>query len=194
MPVKQTIPYNYGIYSITFTCYNWLQLIDIVNGYDIVYRWFDHLKQQGHYITGYVIMPNHVHVIIGFKKTYQDINTIIGNGKRFMAYVIINRLKEQGETGLLDKLTNGVEASRKANNKKHEVWELSFDWKQCLTLDFIIQKLDYFYRNPCKGKWELCVNAVDYIHSSAKYYITGRQGIYPVTNCADLPEIDLNIE
>ena len=94
MPVKQTIPYNYGIYSITFTCYNWLQLIDIVNGYDIVYRWFDHLKQQGHYITGYVIMPNHVHVIIGFKKTYQDINTIIGNGKRFMAYVIINRLKE----------------------------------------------------------------------------------------------------
>ena len=41
MPVKQTIPYNYGIYSITFTCYNWLQLIDIVNGYDIVYRWFD---------------------------------------------------------------------------------------------------------------------------------------------------------
>ena len=50
MPVKQTIPYNYGIYSITFTCYNWLQLIDIVNGYDIVYRWFDHLKQQGHYI------------------------------------------------------------------------------------------------------------------------------------------------
>ena len=161
MPVKQTIPYNYGIYSITFTCYNWLQLIDIVNGYDIVYRWFDHLKQQGHYITGYVIMPNHVHVIIGFKKTYQDINTIIGNGKRFMAYVIINRLKEQGETGLLDKLTNGVEASRKANNKKHEVWELSFDWKQCLTLDFIIQKLDYFHRNPCKGKWELCVNAVE---------------------------------
>ena len=171
-----------------------MPLIEKVNGYDIVYRWFDYLKQQGHYITGYVIMPNHVHVIIGFKKTKQDINTIIGNGKRFMAYDIINRLIEQGETILLDRLTDSVEASRKANNKKHEVWELSFDWKQCLTLDFINQKLDYFHRNPCKGKWELCVNAVDYIHSSARYYITGEQGIYPVTNCADLLEIDLNIE
>lgn len=28
MPVKRTIPYKYGIYSITFTCYNWLPLID----------------------------------------------------------------------------------------------------------------------------------------------------------------------
>lgn len=37
-------------------------------------------------IIGYVIMPNHIHVLIDFIKTHQTINTIIGNGKRFMAY------------------------------------------------------------------------------------------------------------
>ncbi|MBI1781398.1 MAG: hypothetical protein HYR66_08510 [Sphingobacteriales bacterium] len=84
MPVKRTIPYNYGIYSISFTCFNWLPLIDIVNGYHIVYNWFDYLKKQGHFISGYVIMPNHLHVMIGFSNTKQTINTIIGNGKRLI--------------------------------------------------------------------------------------------------------------
>lgn len=192
MPVKRTIPYNYGIYSITFTCLNWLPLIDIVNGYDIVYNWFNYLKQQGHYITGYVIMPNHVHVMIGFRQTSQDINVIIGNGKRFMAYEIINRLKEKGEHTLIAKLEQSVEPVRKAKNKKHDVWELSFDWKQCETLDFILQKLNYYHRNPCKGKWELCINPADYVHSSAKYYILGEQGYYVVTSCVELLEIDLS--
>jgi REP element-mobilizing transposase RayT len=46
---------------------------------------FDHLKSKGHYLTGYVIMPNHVHALIGFRRNDQSINTIIGNGKRFIA-------------------------------------------------------------------------------------------------------------
>ncbi len=84
MPVKQTIPYTYGTFFITFTCHQWLPLIDNVKGYELIYNWFDHLKSKGHYINGYVIMPNHIHVIISFIETGQSINTIIGNGKRFM--------------------------------------------------------------------------------------------------------------
>ncbi len=57
----------------------------------------DHLKSKGHYITGYVIMPSHVHALIGFCNTGQFINTIIGNGKRFIGYEIINRLEQQQE-------------------------------------------------------------------------------------------------
>jgi hypothetical protein len=59
MPVKKQIPYSNGHFFITFTCYNWLPLIEITDSYNIVYTWFDHLTQQGHYITGYTIMPNH---------------------------------------------------------------------------------------------------------------------------------------
>jgi hypothetical protein len=58
MPVKTSIPFTDGIFSITFTCTNWLPLIETVKGYDIVYSWFDYLKSKGHYIGGYVIMPN----------------------------------------------------------------------------------------------------------------------------------------
>ena len=40
-------------------------------------------------------------------------------------------------------LVGAVEAKRKANKKLHEVWELSFCWKECNSHAFINQKLDY---------------------------------------------------
>lgn len=56
-------------------------LFDITNSYDLVYKWFDYLKDNGHYVIGYVIMPNHLHAVIGFRNTGKSINTIVGNAK-----------------------------------------------------------------------------------------------------------------
>ncbi len=116
-------------------------------------------------------MPNHVHALISFVATEQKINTIIGNGKRFMAYEIIKRLQAKGKTDLLLTLQNNVEEKRKANNKLHDVWKLSFDWKYCKSQAFIKQKLNYMHDDSCTGKWNLCSSPVEYIHSSAKYYL-----------------------
>jgi REP element-mobilizing transposase RayT len=88
MSTKRQIPDSDGVYFITFTCFKWLPLFEIINGYDIVYNWFDYLKGKGHYIIGYVIMPNHVHALIGFSSK-TAINSIVGNGKRFMAYILV---------------------------------------------------------------------------------------------------------
>ena len=85
-------------------------------------------------------MPNHIHALISFVATQQSINTIIGNGKRFMAYEIINRLKARGEKDLLLTLQSNVEVKRRINKKLHDVWKLSFDWKYCDSLSFIKQK------------------------------------------------------
>ena len=189
MPVKQTIPFSFGIFFITFTCYKWIALIEKVNGYDIIYNWFDHLKKQGHFINGYVIMPNHIHILVSFIATGQSINTIVGNGKRFMAYEIIKRLTAAKDYDLLERLTSAVEQKRRDNNKKHEVWELSFDWKLCESLKFVDQKLLYMHMNPCAKKWNLCISPIGYLHSSAKFYISEEQGIYPVTNIAEMQDV-----
>lgn len=66
-------------------------MFEITNGYGVVYRWFDYLKCKGHYINGYVIMPNHLHAIIAFKNTGKKVNGIVGNGKRFMAYELVKK-------------------------------------------------------------------------------------------------------
>jgi len=54
-PPKQKIPNGSGYFFMTFTCFNWLPLIETTSGYDLVYNWFDVLKENGHQITGYVI-------------------------------------------------------------------------------------------------------------------------------------------
>ena len=169
-----------------------MSLIDITNSYDLVYNWFDYLKSKGHFITGYVIMPNHVHATIAFRKTTKSINKIIGDGKRFIGYEIIKRLKQNNSTDILQQLQNAVNKSDQQKGKLHEVWEDSFDWKECRRHDFVSQKLDYMHNNPCNGKWNLAANAYSYAHSSASYYISGEQGIYPVTNFMELEDVDLN--
>lgn len=182
MPVRRMIPYDEGLYFITFTCYKWLPLIELTGGYDLVYQWFDYLKTQGHLVTGFVIMPNHLHVMIDFIKTAKRINKIIGDGKRFIGYGIVQRLELKAETELLKTLQKAVTAAGIRRGKKHEVWEESFDWKFCETSDFAFQKLIYMHNNPCTGKWKLAKDAMAYAHSSARYYISGKHAGYDVVD------------
>ena len=64
----------------------------------------------------------HVHALIAFKNTEnKSIDTIVGNGKRFMAYEIIKRLKEKLETSILEKLGEMVTISDRKKGKLHEV-------------------------------------------------------------------------
>ena len=108
-----------GIYFITFTCHQWLPLIKLVNGYDLVYNWFDVLSEKGHTLTGYVIMPNHLHMLLHYSGIGHSLNTVVGNGKRFMGYDIIERLEQQGQNRLLRRLQKAVEPGDKKRGKKH---------------------------------------------------------------------------
>ncbi len=191
MPVRKTIPENDGVYFITFTCTEWLPLFNITDGYRFVYKWFDILKAAKHYIIGYVIMPNHLHAVIAFSNTGKTINSIVGNGKRFLAYDLVQALEKNQQQVLLKKMTSLVNATDKNRNKQHEVFEPSFDWKECKTTDFIIQKLKYIHWNPCKSSPILAAAPEQYEHSSARFYISGEHAVYPVTSYMDLMDIDL---
>jgi REP element-mobilizing transposase RayT len=193
VPVKRKIKEPDGVFFITITCFQWLSLIKLTNSYDLVYKWFDHLKSWGHYINGYVIMPNHIHALLAFRNTGKLINTIIGNGKRFIAYEIVNRLEKRQEHKLLHELNLAVESTDRERHKKHEIWEDSFDWKECRTHKYISQKLDYMHQNPCRGKWNLAVSPAGYEHSSARFYTCGEHAAYPVTSYLELDDIDLTI-
>ena len=152
VPVKTAIPFDNGHFFITFTCYKWLPLISLSDGYHLVYKWFDVLKSKGHFITGFVIMPNHVHVTIAFSKTSKPINKIIGDGKRFISYEIISQLKKLNLKNVLQQLEDGVTTNDKKRGKLHEVWQDSFDWKHCISDAFTRQKIDYMHENPRAGK------------------------------------------
>lgn len=86
------------LFYITFTCYQWLPLFQLCNGYDLVYKWFEYLKEKyAIKTTAYTIMPNHVQYMLFFPGDNYDSNKIVGNGKRFIAYELIKRLQEKGK-------------------------------------------------------------------------------------------------
>jgi hypothetical protein len=194
MSVRRAIPEKDGIYFITFTCKDWLPLFELSNSYDTVYKWFDHLKSKGHFIIGYVILPNHLHVLIGFKALDQSINTAVSNSKRFIAYEIVKRLGEQKQADVLNKLATAVTHSDRKRGKLHQVFESSFDAKELRTKKFIDQKLSYMHNNPCTGVWHVAASPIDYLHSSAMFYGTGKQGVYEVINYMELEDINLTVK
>ena len=103
MPVRfQHEQLDNCIYFVTYTCIKWKWLFDLSGAYDAVYKWFDSLYKNNVRVNGYVIMPNHVHALLYFPEMLKSLNTIIGNGKRFIAYKIIRNLEQKKEIQLLE--------------------------------------------------------------------------------------------
>lgn len=113
MAVKFKHGDSYTMYFCTFTCYQWLHLFDITKAYDLIYKWFDELNENNQHVIAYVIMPNHFHAILYFPQIGYDLNKIIGNAKRLIAYEIIARLKMQKENNLLQLLAAAVTEKEK---------------------------------------------------------------------------------
>ncbi len=158
-------------YFVTFTCYKWLNLIEISNSYDAFYKWFDYLKLKNIKLIGYVIMPNHFHGIFYLPSNCnKNINQIIANGKRFLAYDIIKNLRVFENYGMLSLLEKDLTFRERHQRKKHKVFRLSSDKKELTSLQMLQTKLSYLHRNPCQGNWNLANSYEEYKHSSVLFY------------------------
>ena len=169
---------------ITFTCYQWIPLFELTDSYDLVYNWLNLIVEKYQIqCFGFVIMPNHVHLLLNLPDSVKSLNTVISNGKRFMAYELISRLQQRNQGEILSSLSAGCSEKEKAKAQKHKVFEPSFDAKPVYTLDFLNQKLIYMHNNPVNGKWNLCSEFSDYVHSSAAFYLDEKS--HPFVNIDD---------
>ena len=174
MSIKLTQPETVRTYFCTFTCKDWLHLFEITKLYDAIYKWLTILINKGNQVEAFVIMPNHLHLLI-FVNDGENINRLLANGKRFLAYEIVKRLELQQQYEILNQLALAVTAKEKQRKKKHRVFEISSDIKPCYTEKFLLQKLNYIHNNPTAGKWKLARLPEEYLHSSACFYMLNKQ-------------------
>jgi REP element-mobilizing transposase RayT len=187
MSIKAKHSNIHPLHFVTFTCFQWMNLIELTNGYEFVYKWFDYLKSKKQInVVSYVIMPNHVHLILYLPDPVMNLNTIIGNGKRFLAYAIIQALERVGKHDILDLLYHSVTIRERNKAQRHRVFEKSFDAKPIYTEHFLNQKIDYIHHNPVRGKWQLVDNYTLYQHSSASFYETGQSHFFVPVHFNDL--------
>lgn len=164
-----------------------MPLFEVTQSYDMVYKWLELIEVKYQIKTiAFVIMPNHVHLLLYLTDEKINLNTTISNAKRFMAYEFIQRLRRQEEHKLLYALGAACSDKERAKGQLHKAFEPSFDAKPIYTLGFLNQKLDYIHHNPVSGKWNLANDFTTYPHSSAAYYIDA--AIHPsvkITNYCD---------
>ena len=186
MSVKTLHDFPSELYFCTFTCTNWLPLFETTKTYDQVYEWFTIANEKNFRTCAFVIMPNHLHLIIATPYKKAKLNTVVSNGKRFLAYDIVNKLKNSGNDYLLRQLANKVTPSDSKRGKLHQVFESSFDARRILNEKMLLQKIEYIHHNQVRGKWHLVSDSFLYEHSNASFYELGKSCKFPITHCAEI--------
>ncbi len=177
MATRNKIFLSNEIYFLTFTVLDWRSVFISERYTNLVYKWFDYMKENyGNKIHGYVIMPNHIHLLVKVTERSQQVPKLIQNAKRFLAYEIVKYLKEDGNNYLLNCFKAKAKTSHRA---KHKVFKDGYDSLIIQSRKFFLEKLNYIHKNPCVERWNLAKNPEDYPYSSAANYIMG-SGVYPV--------------
>jgi REP element-mobilizing transposase RayT len=154
-----------SIFYITSNIYNRLciftrpsliiPLIDSLN----YYRYQYNCK-----LIGYVIMPDHIHLLI-WPKVEKVITDFMRDFKRFTSGRITRQAKVEGRMDWVEKFE---EAGTETERAEYKVWQDSF-WEQSIyTEQFLNQKLNYIHLNPVRAG--LCAAAQDYPYSSYRNY------------------------
>ena len=106
MAVRNKTPFMANeIYFITFTILGWKHIFISDKYCDLVYKWFDYMKERyNNKIYGYVIMPNHVHLLLYISDKSSKLPVLIFNGKKFLAFGVRDLLKNLNWKRLLNLL------------------------------------------------------------------------------------------
>jgi putative transposase len=151
------------IYFYTVAILNWQHLLESDKFKMIVIDSLKHLVKENKLIVyGFVIMPNHIHIILENKAM---------NGKemphasfmKFTGHAFLEELR-----GTNNPLLDNFKVDR--YSRKHQFWQrrglpiIMYDRK------ILEQKLDYIHFNPLQEHWRLVSDPNDYYFSSCSFY------------------------
>jgi REP element-mobilizing transposase RayT len=95
-------------------------------------------------LHGYVIMENHVHLIV----SGQNLSKQIGAFKSFTARSIIDSLQDEGHVLILRQLS--WYRKRHKTDQMYQVWQEGSHPEMIQSEDMLSQKLDYIHFNPVR--------------------------------------------
>ena len=162
----------------TATILEWKQLLKDNEFKEIVINSLQFLvAEKSIVIYGFVIMPNHIHIIWQVQDGFKP-NIIQMRFLKFTAQKMKFKLIDTKDKRLSQFLVN-------AKDRQYQFWErnsLSIDLWTPAVFD---QKLDYIHNNPLQEKWRLATYPEEYKYSSANFYETGIDDFRFLTHYAD---------
>jgi len=141
------------LHFITFSCYHRMPLLDSLAAKETFEAELERVRAwYGCYITGYVVMPDHVHLLIS-------------EPERSKLSVVIQMLKQ-------------ITSQKLHGNPLPRFWQVRYYDFPVWTEAKRIEKLRYIHRNPVKRG--LVEKPEDWRWSSFRHYATGTEGIVEI--------------
>ncbi|MCI9844853.1 REP-associated tyrosine transposase [Flavobacterium pectinovorum] len=178
----QTLPH-----FITATVVDWIDIFTRQTYRDIVIESLDYcIKNKGMLLYGYVIMSNHIHLII--QSEDGKLSDLIRDFKKFTAKSILEKIQncpESRKEWMLERFKLATQTH--SRNKDYQFWQYGNHAEEIYSNDFMWSKLDYIHLNPVRAG--LVAKASDYIYSSAGNYVNN-SGLLTIEK-ADNPVVDV---
>jgi putative transposase len=142
------------LHFLTFSCYRRLPLLNTARARNVFVRALEEIRERHRFLlVGYVVMPDHVHLLIGEPS----------KGKLSM---VLQALKQRVSRDLR-------KAGRDANLKRF--WQARFYDFNVHSAGKRREKLDYMHANPVKRG--LVKSPAEWAWSSWSFYATGKMGV-----------------
>jgi putative transposase len=124
-------------------------------------------------LIGYVVMPDHVHLIVNLID--DDASKFLLRLRGLSARKIIGWLREENHAASLEKLK-----LRSPQKRRHEyaVWQKDPTVIELYSHKFLRQKLNYIHKNPVRA--DLCDHPANWRWSSCRAYLPHEVGDVPI--------------
>ncbi|KPL03823.1 MAG: hypothetical protein AMJ90_03015 [candidate division Zixibacteria bacterium SM23_73_2] len=133
--------------------------------YEILIFSLEFLKEKYNFrIIAYVLMPNHIHVIINFYEKPM-VSEVMRDFKKYTSFKIRKLCEIEKRVEMLDYLRKNAE---NLSGQKFKLWDDRFDCLVITNEKTLRTKIEYIHNNPQKKG--LVKNFINWLYSSARNY------------------------
>ena len=172
---------------ITATVVDWIDVFSRKIYRDCVIDSLNYcIANKGLVLYGYVIMSNHIHLII--QSDNGKLSDLLRDFKKFVAKTVLEKIQTEPESRrewMLERFRSATQSH--SRNMYYQFWQYGNHAEEIYSEAFMWSKLDYIHLNPVRAG--IVAKAADYIYSSAGYYVNG-EGLVKVEK-ADVPTINV---
>lgn len=158
-----------GLYFLTFQVVGWVDIFSRQIYRDMIIDSLDYCrKNKGLQIYAYVIMTNHIHVIV--RSRVGLLSNTVRDFKRFTSVKIMNEVSDNVRESRKGWMTMVFEYYARFNNKasRRQFWTHENHAVELTSNQMIDSRVDYIHNNPVRAGW--VGSAEHYLYSSAGSY------------------------
>ena len=159
------------VHFIKTTVVNWIDVFTRKVYKDVVIDCLDFcIKNKKMILYGYVIMSNHIHLIIQSEEG--KLSDLIRDFKKYTAKKILELIQTNPVSRrewMLERFKKATESHTR--NKNYQFWQYGNHAEEIYSDNFMWSKLDYIHMNPVRAG--IVEKASHYLYSSAGNYVNG---------------------